>query len=92
MQPVSSGGIFLFKVVREEVAPKRCFCWSCRSEEDGFPGIDYNDVYRIKDTLAQDELTEDLPEAEMASLGSISIADAEVEMSDFDAASEDSVF
>lgn len=63
-----------------------------RSKEDGFPGIDYNDVYRMKDTFAQDDLPEDLPEAEMASLGSISIADAEVELADFDVASEDSVF
>ena len=63
-----------------------------RSDDDGFPAIDYNDVYKIKDTLAQDEFPEDLPEAEVASLGSISIADAEVELADFDAASEDSVF
>jgi len=64
----------------------------CRSDDDGFPAIDYNDVYKIKDTLAQDEFLKDLPEAEVASLGSISIADAEVELADFDAASEDSVF
>lgn len=64
----------------------------CRSDDDGFPAIDYNDVYKIKDTLAQDEFLKDLPEAEVASLGSISIADAEVEFADFDAASEDSVF
>ena len=63
-----------------------------RSDDDGFPVIDHNDVYKIKDTLAQDESAEDLPEAEVASLGSISIADAEVELADFDAASEDSVF
>ncbi len=63
-----------------------------RSDDDGFPAIDYNDVYKIKDTLAQDDFPEDLPEAEVASLGSISIADAEVELADFDAASEDSVF
>ncbi|KAL0029933.1 hypothetical protein WJX77_008191 [Trebouxia sp. C0004] len=62
------------------------------SYDDGFPAIDYNDVYKIKDTLAQDEFPEDLPEAEVASLGSISIADADVELADFDAASEDSVF
>lgn len=63
-----------------------------RSDDDGFPAIDYNDVYKIKDTLAQDGFPEDLPEAEVASLGSISIADAEVELADFDAASGDSVF
>ncbi len=63
-----------------------------RSDDDGFPVIDYNDVYKIKDTLPQDEFPEDLPEAEVASLGSISIADAEIELADFDAASEDSVF
>ncbi|KAL0053187.1 hypothetical protein WJX82_002174 [Trebouxia sp. C0006] len=62
------------------------------SDDDGFPAIDYNDVYKIKGTLAQDEFPEDLPEAEVASLGSISIADADVELADFDAASEDSVF
>ena len=65
----------------------------CRSgDDDGFPGVDYNDVYKIKDTCAQDDLSEDLPEAELASLGSISIADADVGMADCDAASEDSVF
>lgn len=66
----------------------------CRSEseDDGFPGIDYSDVYKVKDALAQDTAAEDLPEAETASLGSISIADAGVEIEGFDAASEDSVF
>lgn len=64
----------------------------CRSEDDGFPGVDYNDVYNIKETLAQN-LPEDLPEAEVASLGSISIADAELELGAFDdVASEGSVF
>ena len=62
-----------------------------RSEDDGFPGVDYNDVYKIKDTFAQN-LPEDLPEAEVASLGSISIADAELELDAFDVASEGSVF
>ena len=69
-------------------------CDVCRSEseEDGFPGIDYNDVYKIKDVLAQ-EAAEDLPEADTASLGSISIADADVELAGFEVASdEDSVF
>lgn len=65
----------------------------CRSgDDDGFPGVDYNDVYKIKSTYAQDDMSEDLPEAEIASIGSISIADAEVGMADCDAASEDSVF
>ena len=66
----------------------------CRleSEGDGFPGIDYSDVYKIKDVLAQDDAAEDLPEADTASLGSISIADAEVELAGFEVASEDSVF
>ncbi|KAL0036198.1 hypothetical protein WJX79_007778 [Trebouxia sp. C0005] len=71
--------------------PSRHFVAS-GSDDDGFPAIDYNDVYKIKDTLAQDGFPEDLPEAEVASLGSISIADAEVELADFDAASGDSVF
>lgn len=53
--------------------------------------MDYNDVYKIKDTFAQN-LPEDLPEAEVASLGSISIADAELELDVFDIASEGSVF
>lgn len=63
---------------------------SCRSEDDGFPGVDYNDVYKIKDTFAQN--FPDLPEAEVASLGSISIADADLELDAFDEASEGSVF
>lgn len=66
---------------------------TCRSgDDDGFPGVDYNDVYKMKNTYAEDDMSEDLPEAEIASIGSISIADAEVEMADCDAASEDSVF
>ena len=64
----------------------------CRSEDDGFPGIDYQDVYRIKDTFGDSGVPDDLPEADMASLGSISIADSRVEAADFDAGSEDSVF
>ena len=63
----------------------------CRLEDDGFPGVDYNDVYKIKDTFAQD-LPGDLPEAEVASLGSISIADTDLELEGFDVASEGSVF
>ena len=69
------------------------FCGMCRSEseDDGFPGIDYNDVYKIKAVLAQ-EAAEDLPEADTASLASLSIADADVELAGFEVASEDSVF
>ena len=63
----------------------------CRSEDDGFPGVNYNDVYKLKDTFAQN-LPEDLPEAEVASLGSISIGDAELELDALDVASEGSVF
>ena len=64
---------------------------SCRSEDDGFPGVDYNDVYNIKESFQLD-LPEDLPEAEVASLGSISIADGDIELDAFDVASEGSVF
>lgn len=35
---------------------------------------------------------DDLPDAEVASLGSMSVADADLEPADLDAASEDSVF
>lgn len=70
--------------------PSLVLCY-CRSEDDGFPGVDYNDVYKIKDTFAQD-MPGDLPEAEVASLGSISIADTDLELEGFDVASEGSVF
>lgn len=48
-------------------------------------------MYKMKDTMVHN-LPEDLPEAEVASFGSISIADAELELDAFDAASEGSVF
>ena len=47
-------------------------------------------MYKIKDAFAQN--FPDLPEAEVASLGSISVPDAELELDTFDIASEGSVF
>ena len=63
----------------------------CRSEDEGFPGVDYNDVYKISQAfVSQHDDKEDLPDAELASLGSISVAD--LEAADFEVASEGSVF
>lgn len=64
----------------------------CRSEGEGFPGVDYNDVYKISQAFAHEHDNEDLLDAEMASLGSISVSGADLEAADFEAASEDSVF
>lgn len=64
-----------------------------RSEDDGFPGVDYNDVYKISQAVAHyDGEVEDLPDADVASFGSVSVGDAELEAADLDAASEGSVF
>ena len=65
----------------------------CRSEDEGFPGVDYNDVYKISQAfVSQHDDKEDLPDAELASLGSISVADTDLEAADFEVASEGSVF
>lgn len=40
----------------------------------------------------QHDINDELPDAEVASLGSISVADAELEAAEFEVASEDSVF